>query len=356
MADLIKKTRFERPSFPQDLAIFKDVLSLPDPSTLDPIVPLAAGYQARGSFRAGETAGLRSEHLTQPSFDWLAGVLTLLEAPDPHQYIPAVHQLANSFRAASKQEIFTGYLPGRSIAVLLFEPKKLGEIWAQQAGSFRAADRTRVDERLLAQGDIGWLTANLKFLEVTEGTAARKQQAESFRASDAKLLEASQHLTQFELSWLRDVLELLAPPRLQAVFDSQRESFRVWDAERLLGVHLTQPQFSWLLAAVELFQDAGRRPAFDQLTASFRAWDAQKYQQQLYDSAKFNFSVLIRDIVGVAPAVEQLVSSFRASDAARLAGEHLTQPQFGWLDAILDIVELAPTEALQLLPLMGVGE
>ena len=387
MADLIKKVRFERPSIPQSAPLGKAVLTLVEPdftqfvagfdqqrrasfragdlqvlssehltqpqipwSVFIPVPPdisqtIPPILQQRESFRAHDAGLLKTDHLTQPSFSWLKDVLLLLPLATIEQRSPAIEQLLRSFVFSAKPKIFTGYLPQRSIAVLLFEPSKLGQIWSQQAGSFRVHSGVTFHPGLLAQADIGWFVSNLTFFEIAELAGVLGQQYASFRVVGTKVLEAQYHLTEPELSWLRDTLELLDPPRLQAIFDAQGGSFRVEEAEKLLGVHLTQPQFSWLQSAFNLFAEAIRQPAYDQLLTSFRAISEQKYKAQFYDKAKELFAVLVRDISSVQPPVDQLLGSFIVKNDPRTRSTlQLTEgPNGAWLKAILDLVESTRT-------------
>ncbi len=77
MANLIKKTLFERPSHPQTAPLGKVPLGLLEVQDF-----YAAWYSETQSFRSLEREKLSlSQHLTQPQFSWLFVPLNLIDVP-----------------------------------------------------------------------------------------------------------------------------------------------------------------------------------------------------------------------------------------------------------------------------------
>lgn len=172
MADLIQRTRFERPSFPQQSAYTLFVpLGLVNRDFVAPAV-----RQLHESFVAATKYELKQQLLTQPEFSWLFVPVGLV---DLNIVTPAVSQLRESFIA---------------------DPAKL------------------LIQQLLAQPQVNqyFFKASVDVI-LSTFLPIFKQQESSFRAAPHEQLSYSQHLTQpLFTPWLRDPLEL--PNALLPIF------------------------------------------------------------------------------------------------------------------------------------------
>jgi len=147
VADLIKKTFFERPSQPQSAPLGKVPLGLLEVQDF-----YAAWYSETQSFRSKLPAGDRFYILdTQPAFSWLAEPLNLLDVFTVPKF-PAMHAQTQSFRALdhgrldvrSQQWIQSTEYIAAVVVVDLFTIPKFPAIYSQTQ-SFMVADRKRFD-------------------------------------------------------------------------------------------------------------------------------------------------------------------------------------------------------------------
>lgn len=384
MADLIKRTPYERPSLPQraplgfvPLGLHDEIFSVisagqllnsfrtpdrPDPyrhtdfpqraplDFIQRVIPAATSTfaQQRSVFSTPPPIRGFNEWLTQPAFSWLAGALVFEE-----NFTAALNQLSDSYRVRESLPVdrfertsFPQTAPLSTVPVLAFAI----ELWPaieQELHSFRSREGLPLDkfERTTFPQ-----SAPLSFVDTLSVilSQASKQQLHSFRTHESLPLDRHKRtdfpqtapLGTIQLGLLQDLFQT----EFWSALQQELNSFRLRETlplDKFARTDFPQgaPLFAEEVGLLVVPFDENRTPALIQSLGSFRIQERlpfDKFERTAFPQGTPLLTIeldLPRDLFEIefTSAFDLQHAAFRTLATAELKSTHLTQPGFGWI-------------------------